>query len=112
MTAGLTLNSRRTHERRDSPLSVEELIDQVSIVFANAGIRMNQSKVSRLVRGFKHRIEPNGFAFVDYLVNSLALTVMQRRHVADELVKVIAYADPVGEEAVRRVMRERNQFTK
>lgn len=98
-------SSRRKNERRDSPqLSVQELIAQVVVVFRNAAIPTTNSKVSRLVRGYTYRPAANGYEFADYLLNSLALTVMQRQSVRDELARVLAHADPVGELAVSNVM--------
>jgi hypothetical protein len=70
---------------------------------------MSPSKVSRLVRRFEARVERNGMTFHEFLVNAADLTADQRRRaLADpDLARVTAYFDPVGEEAVRRVMRLR-----
>lgn len=68
---------------------------------------MSPSKVSRLVRTFKDRVEGNGFAFEAFLANSVQLTAAQRRQALahPDIAKVISYADPVGEQAVRNVLR-------
>jgi hypothetical protein len=68
---------------------------------------MSPSKVSRLVREFKHRVEQNGFPFEEFLVNAVQVTAEQRRRLAanPDIAKVIRYADPTGETAVRNVER-------
>jgi hypothetical protein len=106
-TAAPTITRRNTSAEgkgRFVALTAEELVLQVDLIFRNAGIAASRSKVSRLVRTYKRRIEPNGFALIDYLANNVAMSEVQRRVVADELTKVIAYADPTGETAVRNVM--------
>lgn len=103
-----TPGNRRVNERRDGPQpSVEDLVAQVGTVFNAAGIAMASSKIRRLVRTYKYRPEANGYVFADYLINALALTVMQRQQIRDELARVLAYADPVGELATNNVMKER-----
>ena len=68
---------------------------------------MSPSKVSRLVREFKHRVEKNGFPFEAFLVNTVQLTEQQRRQVAanPDVARAISYADPTGETAVSNVIR-------
>lgn len=68
---------------------------------------MSPSKVSRLVREFKHRVEKNGFPFEAFLVNTVQLTEQQRRQIAanPDVARVISYADPTGETAVNNAMR-------
>lgn len=107
MSTPVILNIRRDDERRDneSPLSVESLIRQVHLIFRNAGIDASPSKVKKLVRAYKYRVEDNGFAFIDYLANRIVMSSFQRRVMADELTRVIAYSDPTGETAVHNVMR-------
>ena len=87
--------------------SAETLIKHAHKLLGNCGISMSPSKVSRLVREFKHRVEGNGFSFEAFLVNSVDLTNEQRvKALANpEVARVIAYADPTGELAVQRVMR-------
>jgi hypothetical protein len=87
--------------------SAETLIKHARKLLANCGIPMSQSKVSRLVRTFKHRVEANGYPFEAFLVNSVELTAQQRRQALanPEIARVIAYADPTGEAAVNNVMR-------
>ena len=86
--------------------SAETLIKHAHRLLANCGIQMSPSKVSRLVRTFKHRVEGNGFPFEAFLVNSVELTAQQRRQaLADpDIARVIAYADPTGETAVNNVL--------
>lgn len=68
---------------------------------------MSPSKVSRLVREFKHRVEKNGYPFEAFLVNAVQVTAIQRQQMlADpDIARAIAYADPTGEAAVNNVIR-------
>lgn len=70
---------------------------------------MGARKVNRLVQTFETRVERNGFAFFDFLANSVQLSAQQRRlALADpDVQRVIAYSDPTGESAVGNVMKER-----
>lgn len=72
---------------------------------------MSPSKVSRMVREFKNRVEKNGFPFEAFLVNTVQLTEQQRRQVAanPDVARVISYADPTGETAVNNAMRRTNR---
>jgi len=90
-----------------SQITTGELCSQVELIFRNAGIVAGRSKVSRLVRDYRHRVEHNGFPLIDYMANRVAMTEMQRRVASDELRKVITYADPTGECAVNNVFRAR-----
>jgi len=87
----------------------EDLIRSAHLIFANCGIDIGARRVNRLVQQFKVRVERNGFAFFDFLVNSVQLGEDRRRQaLADpDVVRAIAYADHTGETAVRDVMRER-----
>jgi hypothetical protein len=74
----------------------------------NAGIVASRQKLFRLVHAYRHTAERNGFALMDFIANRVQMTAMQRRIAGDELTRVIAYADPTGEHAVARVLRERS----
>jgi len=52
-----------------------------------------------------HRVQGNGYDFGDYIATQVAVSEMQRQVIADELRKVVSYADPVGERAVSNVLR-------
>lgn len=68
---------------------------------------MSPSKVNRLVREFKHRVEKNGFPFEAFLANSALITDQQLRAVLanPDFARVISYSDPTGEHAVNNVVR-------
>jgi hypothetical protein len=102
---GLHIRRSTSAETEQERPSVEDLIPQVHVVFRNAGIAVSASKVSRMVRRYKSQVEGNGYGFIDYLANSVAMSEHQRRVVGDELRRVTPYADPTGETAVRNVMR-------
>lgn len=103
MTRRTDTHLRRQHERRD----VETLIRDAHVILTNCGVAMSPSKVSRLARAFKTRVERNGFAFFDFLANAVQLDEQQRREALanPEIARVIGYADPTGETAVAHVMR-------
>jgi hypothetical protein len=102
-------SDRRNHERRDRdqscPRTVEQLIRDTQIVLGNCGVAMPPSKVSRLVRTYKHNVEGNGFSFAEFIVNNIAIHAEQREVIVAELVKVISYADITGETATRNLDR-------
>ncbi len=87
------------------PKSVERLTSETRAVLARFGVHWSGSKTSRVVRTYLYRVQGNGFAFADYVANQIVAGEHQRRVVADELRKVVSYADPVGEQAVNRVLR-------
>ncbi|WP_261880078.1 hypothetical protein [Mycobacterium marinum] len=87
--------------------SAEALIKHAQKLLADCDVRMSPSKVSRVVRQFKHRVERNGFPFESFLANSVMLTADQRRRALahPDIAKAISYADPTGERAVSNVLR-------
>jgi len=102
---GHTDNRRNTNAEAASQITTGELCSQVELIFRNAGIMVGRSKVSRLVRDYRRRVEHNGFPLIDYVANRVVMTEMQRTLVSDELRRVTAYADPTGERAVNNVYR-------
>lgn len=87
--------------------SAETLIRHAHKLLRNCGVQMSPSKVSRLVRDFKRRVEQNGFPFEAFLVNAVQVTAEQRRALLADpaIARVISYADPTGERAVSNAMR-------
>lgn len=87
--------------------SAETLIRDAHIALINAGVHMSPSKVSRLVRQYKQRVEANGYSFGEFLANAVVMSADQRRRVMVDpaVARVISYADPTGESAVTNVMR-------
>lgn len=87
----------------------DRLITATHTILANCGVPMGARRVNRLVQTFQSRVERNGFAFFDFLVNSVQLDEDRRRQaLADPAVlRAITYADPTAETAVRNVDRER-----
>jgi len=85
----------------------EDLIRSAHLIFANCGIDIGARRVNRLVQQFKVRVERNGFAFFDFLANSVQLDAERRRTALSDpdVLRVIAYSDPTGEAAVRNVMK-------
>lgn len=85
----------------------EGLKNVARVVLANCGVNYGPNRINRLVTGYLRHGARNGFAFFDFLANTVALTVEDRRRVlADpDVMRVLTYADPTGETAVARVMR-------
>lgn len=86
----------------------EDLIRDAHVILTNCGVPIGTQRVTRLVRQFQSRVECNGFAFFDFLANSVQLdSATRRRALANpDVQRVISYMDPTGETAVRNVMRE------
>lgn len=87
--------------------STENLIRRAHDLLADSGVAMSPSRVSRLVRDYKRRVETNGFPFEAFLANSALLTADQRRRALlnPDIARVVSYSDPTGERAIRNVMR-------
>ncbi len=104
---GIRRNDERREDGKACPRAVEALIRDTHAVLTNCGVYMSASKVSRLVRAYKSKVEPNGFPFAAWLANNLELHEERRRAVASALARVIGYADPTGETAAYNVDRSR-----
>jgi len=101
---------RRIHRSAETggesrPKSVERLTAETRAVLDRFGVHWSASKTSRVVRAYVRTVQGNRSAFADYVANQIVLSEHQRRVVADELRRVTAYVDPVGETVVNRVMR-------
>jgi hypothetical protein len=90
-------------------MSAEERLNRAAHAFLDArGYHLSPSKVTRIVRTYQARVARNGFEFFDFLANAVLMDADTcRRALLDpDLVRVISYADPTGETATHRVMRE------
>jgi hypothetical protein len=85
----------------------QKRINAAHVILASVGVVMSPSKVKRTVRQFESEAERNGWSLLEFLANKNQLTAEQRRQVfADpDVARVVGYADPTGETAVKRVMR-------
>jgi len=81
------------------------LIAAAHAVLSTCGVQMSWTKVRRMAQTYERQAHRYGFDFGRYLETQVAMSEVQRRVVADELCRVTAYRDPVGEQAVNRVMR-------
>ncbi|MGZ4516402.1 MAG: hypothetical protein ACXVXN_00545 [Mycobacteriaceae bacterium] len=88
---------------------VEALKTAARTILRNVGVDYGPNKINRLVVTFANRVERNGFAFFDFLANSVQLdSAARRRALANpDVQRVISYADPTGETAVGHVLKER-----
>ena len=95
--------------RRITPATPETLAREAYSVLAGCGIAASRSKVSRVVRDYLRHAAGTGYPFEAYLVNALRLSAERRAALTNhpDWARVISYADPTGESAVRRVMAGR-----
>jgi len=83
----------------------DRLITAAHAVLSNCGVELSSTKVRRMVQNYERRAQRYGFEFGKFIANQVVMSEHQRRVVADELRRVTAYVDPVGETAVNRVLR-------
>ncbi len=83
----------------------DRLITAAHAVLSNCGVELSFTKVRRMVQNYERRAQRYGFDFGKFIANQIVMSEHQRRVVADELRNVTAYRDPVGEQAVNRVLR-------
>lgn len=94
-----------TDNRRNT--SAETLDRDAHALMTACGIARSRSWVSRTVRTYL-RSPLRGLPFGDYLAARLQLSAQQRADMLarSEFARVISYADPTGETAVRNVMAQ------
>lgn len=82
------------------------LIAATAVIVENCGLEMSPRRIHRLVQTFQDRAERNGFAFFDFLANTVQLDAAGRRKAManPDIARAISYADPTGEQAVANVM--------
>lgn len=87
--------------------ATEALKAAAATILTNCGFNYGPNRINRLVMAFRKRVEGNGFAFFDFLANSVQLDVEARRRALanPDIQRVISYSDPTGETAVANVMR-------
>lgn len=85
----------------------ERLIRAAHVILDNCGMTLGPRKVHRIVRTFEARVAHNGWSFFDFLATSIQLDADRRVQLLNDpdVQRVIAYADPTGETAVRNVIR-------
>ena len=107
MTAPPGIHASTSSPRRFDPAGIEDLKGIARTVLWNCGVDMGPSKIHRLCCKFVNRVHGNGFDFFDFLANQIELTTEQRRTALanPDVQRVIAYADPTGETAIRNIER-------
>jgi hypothetical protein len=90
-----------------SAATPESLIRDAHLLMQACGIHRSPSWAARTVRTFVQS-SVHGLPFGDYLAARLQLNAQQRADLLarSEFARVISYADPTGETAVRNVMKE------
>lgn len=88
---------------------IEKAIRAAHKALNSCGIDISPSKVNRIVRRFAANAKRHGLTFHEFLTDAANLTPKQRGQILTDpdLARVIAYLDPVGEEAVSRVLAAR-----
>lgn len=106
MTAPPIARSVSSTTRRNDFADIEDLKVAARTILWNCGVDYGPNRINRLCVTFAKRVERNGFGFFDFLANSVALTVEQRRSALanPDVARAIAYADPTGEIAVNNVL--------
>lgn len=104
----LTRSTRRNDFAGQGP---EELKSTLRAVLERQGIEWGPNKVNRHVVRYLEQVAPKGVGFFDHTVNVLALSVDRRRGLLADpsLARVISYADPTGETAVRNVLQKKGR---
>jgi len=87
----------------------DRLIAAAHTVLSNCGVELSFTKVRRMVQMYERRAQRYGFDFGKFIANQVVMSEHQRRVVADELRKVTAHVDPVGEQAVNNVLKDRGR---
>ncbi len=87
----------------------DRLITAAHAVLSNCGVEMSSAKVRRMVQNYERRAQRYGFDFGKFIANQVVMSEHKRRVVADELRKVTAHVDPVGEQAVSNVLRDQGR---
>ena len=97
----------KDERRKITPATPETLAQEAYSVLAGCGIAASRSKVSRIVRDYMRHVAGNGYPFGAFLMNTLQLTAARRAALTNhpDWARVISYADPTGESAVRNVLR-------
>lgn len=85
----------------------ESLLRVAYVVLENCGAQMSHGKIQRTVRRYQDSHHGHGLSFFYYLAAMVRLDAEQQRAMLanPDIARVIAYADPTGETAVRNVMR-------
>lgn len=93
--------------RGNRVLDMQALQAAAQTILWNCGIDFGPNKITRLCLRFAQRVAGNGYDFFDFIANQVELSAEERRRALHdpEVVRVISYADPTGEAAVRNVMR-------
>ncbi len=87
----------------------DRLIAAARTVLSDRGVQMSWTKVRRMVQMYERQAQRYGFDFGRFIDSQIAMSEVQRRVVADELRRVTAYVDHVGERAVNNVLKDQGR---
>jgi hypothetical protein len=104
------LRSGPSTNQAEAKSQTQQAINAAHVALDGAGVTMSPSRVARIVRRFEAHVQRNGwqgFDFAQFLADGIHMSPEQRtRLLCDpDLARATKHRDPVGEEAVRRVMR-------
>ncbi len=87
----------------------DRLIAAAHTALSDRGVQMSWTKVRRTVQMYERQAQRYGYDFGRFIAQQVEMSELQRRVVADELRKITAYADPVGERAVNNVLNDQGR---
>ena len=87
----------------------DQVIRAAHKAMTECGVVISPRRVNKIVRRFCMNARRHGSTFHEFLAQEADLSPVQRRRIAadPDLQRLFAYPDPVGEEAVRNVIRQR-----
>jgi len=87
----------------------DRLIAAAHTEVANRGVQMSSSKVRRMVQMYERQAQRYGYDFGRFIDSQVVVSETQRKVIADEMGRVTAYPDPVGERAVSNVLKDQGR---
>lgn len=87
------------------------LVSAARLILTNCGIEMSPRRLHRLVQSYFEEVRHRGFGFFEYFTTAIQIDADAKRRLLSDpaIAKAITYADPTGEQATNRVMREHHQ---
>jgi hypothetical protein len=112
MSPGAALAAPSTPGCNSEPRDQIERYIRVAVATLDAtGFPMGVRRMHTLVHRYVEQVAHNGWTFFEFFTNACRFDADQRRRALlnPDVARAISYADPTGETAVNRVMREQGQ---